>query len=238
MAGIAAGRSYECKPIADAYPGGVAPKATVTMFCVKPNSYRSILKAFEKINDYADTPFDVVSISLGGHEKVNNVMEEKFRKVIREIKDKGTMIFAAAGNIGELGPICFPARLDGVIKVGATDRLGYILPTSRSGLDIYCCGEVRAPTNDGRYSLTTERGSSNATAAAAGLACLLIQAAKDKEYDYKEFRHTDRIKTLFEKMRKITSDNSILYEPETFFRVVDSKGKGHFNDVLNIKTDD
>lgn len=223
MAGIAAGKPYKLGE-KGGYPGGVAPNADVTMFCVD-SSIESLYQALQLISE---AEFDVVSLSLGKHNRVSAHDEEIFQDVIDKIKEKKTVIFAASGNIGKRGKILFPACLDGVITVGGLDRYGEPLSSARKeGLDIYCCGEVMAPTSrtDG---LELQRGSSMATPAAAGLTCLAIQCAKI--WDYKGLHRTHKIKSLFKQLQARGSTN--VYEPKTFLVNALSEGLEYFKREL------
>lgn len=213
VAGIAAGRPYEHGN--NKFPGGVAPEADVTMFRIDINNFNTVYQALDQISK--GPVFDVVSISLGIYDKVELSMEKKFRDVISQLRVKGTVIFVASGNIGNRGNVAFPAYLDGVISVGALDSNAKLHPTARDkGVDIYCYGEVIAPrlgATSGTGELCRMCGSSFATPAAAGLACLAIQCAK--KWNYEELKHKDKILTMFNEKMQARGKTNVL-EPSDF----------------------
>ncbi len=98
-------------------------------------------------------------------------------ELIRAIKDAvsaDVVLVAAAGNAPEDPYVGYPAREQGVIAVGGTNRLGEHAPISVAGPEI----DVVAPAVDiystsygGKYSKGT--GTSGATAIVAGAAALI-----------------------------------------------------------------
>jgi minor extracellular protease Epr len=196
-AGIAAGKSYKSGD--KEYPGGVAPDAEVTMFCVDLK-WHSFLEALKRISEARD-PYDVLSISLGVHE-VSDGTKDEVRDLVKAIRERGTVIFAASGNIGRRGNIAFPASLHDVISVAALSQYAKPLDSARDkGVDVYCYGKVTAPKSDSD-GLEVASGSSMATPAVAGIACLAFQCAK--KYDM------DSSNKVLEKLRRIPEMKQML----------------------------
>jgi len=81
---------------------------------------------------------DIINLSLGGP-----VISDGFRDVIRQVRNKGIFIVAAAGNDDSNTPI-FPASLDGVISVSAVNI--YKEKASYSNFGRYV--DVTAPGGD------------------------------------------------------------------------------------------
>lgn len=162
------------------YPGGVAPGAEVTCFSItNENSVAQILRRVSE----EENKFDVISMSL--------VYEgNDLDAIIEQNLDRGTLIFAGAGNVGNRGEIGYPARLKDVVSVGSLTCFGKpsdFTQDKEPYADVYTYGEVLVPSGidlggDGRVLLELQacKGTSMATPAAAGLACLAIEYAKRK----------------------------------------------------------
>jgi hypothetical protein len=142
-----------------------------------------IRKILEEIAGKEDgEKFDVVSIS------VTMDQTDGLDKVIKDIAEQGTLIFAGTSNEGGHCGRGYPACLSKhVISVGSIDP-----KTNRSDFtwknkpycDVYTYGEVLVPTGErnreGLLQVEFLRGSSFATPAVAGLACLAIDYAIKK----------------------------------------------------------
>lgn len=163
VAAIAAGQKYSN------YPGGVAPGADVSCF-VCHGGYRMI-KIWEDISK-AEPPFDVISMSMIIKDGTN--IDEYLQIISNE---KHTIIFTGAGNDGTVE---YPAKeAEYVVSVGAVGRdhkprLPYA--------NVHTYDEVAVPNgklkgNSSAMVLVDEDGSSLATPAAAGLACLALEHA-------------------------------------------------------------
>ena len=103
---------------------------------------------------------------------------------------KGSIVIAASGNSHESIPtrIMFPAKIDGVIAVGAVDRYGTVCHYSQRGdsLDlvapsnrIYETGEIYTTTNTGTGNISSNYrsdfgGTSAACPQVAGVAALML----------------------------------------------------------------
>src|SRR5271156_4875252 len=66
-----------------------------------------------------DSGVDIISLSWGIPEEV-----EPIKTILHAAYEKGIIIFAAASNGGNNTRIPFPANLDKVVCIGATDGLG------------------------------------------------------------------------------------------------------------------
>ncbi|MCL2797684.1 MAG: S8 family serine peptidase [Firmicutes bacterium] len=115
----------------------------------------------------ADNGAKIISISYGG--ATDNVTRQN---AINYAVSKGCIIFAATGNEAA-SSVCFPARNDNVIGVGAlsspTAKASY--SNGGTGLDIMASGSWYAPNYNGGYSIWS--GTSCATPIAAGIAALV-----------------------------------------------------------------
>lgn len=171
------------------YPQGVAPKADVSLYSLcKDNTIRQLLQKILK----AEPKFDVISISMI---EANRNLDG----VIKKISDEGTIIFAGSGNGGDREPILYPACLPDVVSVGALRPKGQISDCSRDQppySDVYVYGEVLVPSLKDLGGdvmpffpeLFLATGTSMATPAAAGLACLAIQYAIEQGFTDRKAR--------------------------------------------------
>lgn len=176
VVGVAVGKDF--KIVDKYYPGGVAPGALVTLFIIS-SEHSSLLQALNGVASLA-IGFDVVSISCGSDKEPD--IDTEIREVIDTLKHQKTCIFAASGNDGNQKHVQYPARLPNVISVGSLTVHANLAENARSkGIDVYCYGDgVMAPWGGGINVLT---GSSFATPAVAGLACLALQCAKKHRYE-------------------------------------------------------
>lgn len=86
----------------------------------------------------ADTPADVINMSLGG-----STPTDSQREAVRAARAEGAIIVAAAGNAGT-SELQYPASYDGVISVSAVDINRDFAPYSSFGTEI----DVAAPGGD------------------------------------------------------------------------------------------
>ncbi len=94
---------------------GVAPQAKILMGRVCSHEGCSNIAVAEGINWGVEQKVDVISMSLGG-----SFSSPAERKAINLALQAGITVVAASGNSGE-SHVSYPAALNGVIAVGATD---------------------------------------------------------------------------------------------------------------------
>lgn len=103
---------------------------------------------------------DVVNLSIGGPMPPNDVEKQLFERLL----GKGTTVVAAMGNDRENGsPITYPAAIDGVLAVGATDADDNVAPFSNAGDHIAICAPgvgiwSTVPTYPGQGYITLDNG--------------------------------------------------------------------------------
>ncbi len=108
-----------------------------------------------------------------------------YAEVMEELWQRGTMVFAASGNLRRTNLLNAPACISRAVAVGAVDRADVIAPfTNRGlGLDLFAPGvgiisdglsvDVRGNPTSGLF---TQSGTSMASPHAAGAAVLLLSA--------------------------------------------------------------
>lgn len=105
---------------------GLAPKTTVHSFpALIPEGRGSADKVVKALRKARDLAVDVVNISLGS--------KSENRRITREIRNclrDGILVIVAGGNNGNTGGVMYPAKQEGVISVGAVDRLLNLSPFS------------------------------------------------------------------------------------------------------------
>jgi major intracellular serine protease len=132
-AGIVAAR-----PLRDVPYGGVAPRAQLLIYKVAEDDGSARMSDVAlAINDAVDEGADIVSLSLQGERPSDALFAAVHRLLFHR-----RMIVCAAGNGGQLRPfnIGYPARMGGVITVGATTRMGNPADFSSGGGEIDFCG--------------------------------------------------------------------------------------------------
>lgn len=110
----------------------------------------------------------VLNLSLGG-----GLPSQTLTRAVAHARARGCLIVAAAGNNG--GDVLFPARLEGVIAVGATDVDDAVWPNSSRGpeLDLVAPGVAILSTVPGNRYLEVS-GTSMATPHVSGVAALIL----------------------------------------------------------------
>jgi len=124
------------------------------------------------------TPARVINLSLGGV----GACPKAYQTAIDDAINRGTVVVAAAGNAGADASTTTPANCNGVITVGASNRLGGQPDFSNDGplVDIAAPGtDIKSTMNAGltgpglpTYAL--ESGTSMATPYVAGIVALML----------------------------------------------------------------
>lgn len=89
-------------------------------------------------------PVDVINMSLGGY-----TYSAAMDAAVQAALSAGVSVVAATGNDGYNDTVAYPAAYDGVIGVGATNRVGDRAYYSNAGQEV----DVVAPGGDTRYDL-------------------------------------------------------------------------------------
>ena len=133
-------------------------------------------------------PADVVNLSLGVGSFPTEAMKTLFQATVAEMRSRGAVVVAAAGNRGTGTGVEYPARSSDVIGVGSVDWTGIrsVFSTYGPGLDLMAPGGTAAPSADttclhvlslgpvGETATACLAGTSMATPFVSGTAALLI----------------------------------------------------------------
>ena len=167
---------------------GVAPSANIAALKVLDagNSfYRSseIVAALDYIANNPEIGVDVINMSLGTNRLFTGNCDEvaaytqSGAEVVNLLRENGVIVFAAAGNNGSTTGMGFPACLENVISVGASNNNDQpaSFTNSNSETDIFApgVGIVAAKRDGGTVSFS---GTSMSSPTVAGCAALLIDA--------------------------------------------------------------
>ena len=148
---------------------GIAPKANILPIRYKDADTPGDTDIFAKgINQAIASGAKVISMSTGGGP--SRLLNEAVRKALAA----DVVLVAAGGNKPFDYGITFPAYIDGVVAVGATDQRGSHAEISTTGrqLAISAPGvDIWSTSRNGKYSKGT--GTSDATAIEAGAAALV-----------------------------------------------------------------
>lgn len=151
---------------------GVAPGAK---FIARASAKEDDALLLSYLEDLADRGARVINLSLSYDEPVVGLSLEL---AYEELRDRGVLVVAAAGNSGFGDNRIYPSRLPAVLSIGAHDRAGGWSGFSvRSGVILSAPGEgIVAPLAGGGYDL--EDGTSFAAPIVTGTIAALISDAR------------------------------------------------------------
>lgn len=160
------------------YLKGIAPKARYFMGKVldmQGNGEFSFLVSF--INDAIEWGANVINLSLGASHKV---YDKEVKKAISRAFSKGIIIVASSGNTS-IGRVGFPAYLEDVISVGATNSTDKLASFSNYGfqLDLVAPG-VRIISTVDNNEYKEASGTSMSAPHVSGIIALFIQMIQQK----------------------------------------------------------
>jgi hypothetical protein len=158
-------------------------------------------EAYQRVKDYNTEPghpkIAVLNLSFGGSYK-----SEFEGAMLHDIREQGTLIFAAAGNERPFGPPGWPANWPDVISVAATANGGGIASYSSQGDSNGHKVDIAAPGGDGfgadgdmtllemRGTTSLGVGTSYSCAMASGAAALLISSDFQPDQVFDVLRQT------------------------------------------------
>ncbi|MGN7283227.1 S8 family serine peptidase [Bacillus altitudinis] len=157
---------------------GIAPEAELYIIKVMEKNisgkYDAVIKGIEKAIRY---DVDIILMSLGGTK-----YSEKMESIIKKALEKDIVLISAVGNDGlsQKDTIRYPAKLDGVIGVGAVNQSGrrWFQSSKGRGIDIMAPGE-NLKSVDQNKNETRISGTSVAAAYLAGFLSLMLQEKKN-----------------------------------------------------------
>lgn len=166
---------------------GVAPKVQILALKALNDEGRGNMDWTCQALRYAiESNVDVINMSLGGPSM------PRLHTLVKEAKEKGIIVVAAAGNSGdgniETPERSYPGFYDEVFEVGAVDFRGELAHFSNTNrqVDILAPGvNILSTYKDGKYAKLS--GTSMATPHVVGAVALL------KSHNYKDYHKDDRI---------------------------------------------
>lgn len=226
VAGIAVGKKFDSQHSGYLYPGGVAPGTDWKVFDAYEGDAATLLTILEYIASGKDGKYKVITISSGGEEP-DVETNKKIEGIIDKLHHEGTTIFASSGNDGDQNPVAYPASLNNVISVGSLTYGAKIAGHAKeSNVDVYCYGEEIITPHGNWNELCVQSGSSMATPAVAGLACLAFQCAGS---DYTMLHHIDKMKAMLNGAMRKGGEKYVLKPAE--FLVKAFTDKSHFENL-------
>ena len=228
-AAIAVGKNFDgCRRegednVTCIYPGGIAPQSHATVFLVnhQDQEHESLYEALDKVKE---GNYDVLSMSFRKAKE-----PEEFDKKIKDIRNRNTIIVAAAGNGGGWEGVQYPALHKDIICVGSLDTyLNKSAFSPPSGVDILFYGEVMVPVRDStKCFLKFSTGTSMAAPGIAGMICLILQCAMKHGYDKNKFKNNA---ILIDILKKLLIDEENNYCSLKFDQLFDA-----FNNKLEFE---
>ena len=140
---------------------------------------------------------DVINLSLGSYEQIGPEVEgySGANQVLKEAKEAGTIVVAAAGNNGQ-DFVSFPASSEYTIAVGATDEENHVTSFSQRGSQIDFAAPGNAlltPNGESTSMLEVNYGTSFATPLiAAAIANIL---SENPTYNFDQVYNTLKLNT-------------------------------------------
>ena len=191
------------------FPPGVAPGAKLRMCKVTsssaadPDHVVEALEYLEHIHKSGQT-IHVLCIPMG-----STAYHKEIANQISMLQSLGIIIICAAGNVAKEG-IAYPARLGNVLCIGACDKNGARNSFSPIGQEIHFLApgsDVWGAGTATPWKVGCASGTAYASAAVAGLCCLILQHIRDTS---KTNRFFDNIDTHV--MKEILKSMSTLHD--------------------------
>jgi len=144
---------------------------------------------------------------------------ESVANILKNAYDKGIILIASASNRGRNRPITFPANLDYVFCIGATDGYGnrskFVNPEKNARKEKFATlGEAVSGTidsNPDRHSGKLRDGTSTAAPIAAGIAALTLLLVRQIPLSPPGPENWNNMRKLFLAMSKMTAGSSYRY---------------------------
>jgi subtilisin family serine protease len=181
---------------------------------------------------------DIISLSWGLPKEVEGI-----KKALKLANSKGIIALAAAGNEGLNRNISFPASMDGVFCIGATDGLGNRRKFSAWDPDVEMYATLGEAVSGARDThkpcaclkpcLSHQRkdGTSAATPVAAGIAALFIEYSRSFDDNGYEAGSPENMRKLFLEMSKDASPGS-MYRYLTPWRISPTDDRPKFREAV------
>ncbi|KAK1245963.1 hypothetical protein MKX07_005032 [Trichoderma sp. CBMAI-0711] len=161
----------------------------------------SIKSATEAIEWATKSKVDIISMSWTIEKPISeNKDMDPLEKAVKKANENNILMFCATSDQGsQTSDYCYPGDFDGCIRIGSATETGDPMAWVNINRVDYLFPGVNIPFPDNRgKTFTQESGSSVATAAATGLASLLIYAGRlAREDDYDHLKVSRNMKQAF-----------------------------------------